>query len=149
MITRLHHVGIVTGDIDEAIRYYLGLLGCQMPQVSNIRRPGAILRSAMLPIGSKGETYVHLIEPEEGPGVKDLERGGEGTIHHAAFEVGDIEEYYGWMVSKGMTPVDSSGQPLRENYVVLPSGAKYLFLPTASTRGTLTEIVQVAPRVTR
>lgn len=146
MIIRLHHTAIVTGNMDEALRYYLEILQCERPRVVQVDRPGAKFRSAMLRIGLTGESFLQLIEPSEGPGLDDLQRGGEGTILEVAFEVDNIEEFFDQMVSKGITPVDVAGQPFSGKCIVSSFGNKYFFLPRTHTRGTRTELVQVVEK---
>jgi len=129
--------------MEDAIKYYTELLGCQAPRIAQVDRPGVKLRSAMLPIGPTGETYLQIIEPSEGPGVEELKRGGEGTLLEVGFQVDDIEELYERMTAKGITPVDLAGQPISDKYIVSKFGNRYFFLPKDKTRGTKIEAVQV------
>ena len=143
MITNLHHCCILTSDMGEAIEYYSELLGCEVPRIAQVDRPGVKLRSAMLPIGPVGETHLQITEPTEGPGVEELEKGGEGTLHEVGFQVDDIEELYDRLLAKGITPVDLAGRPLDGKYLVSQFGNRYFFLPRDKTRGTKIEVVQV------
>ena len=143
MITRIHHAAVVTRNMDDAIRYYVEFLRCETPRIVQADKPGLRLRSALLPIGATGESLLQLVEPSEGPGLDELERGGEGTILEIAFEVDNIEEFYDQMISNGVTPLDFAGQPFSGKFLVSSFGNKYFFLPRSHTRGTRTEIVQV------
>lgn len=143
IITRLHHVAIVTANINDAVRYYLEILRCETPKIVQVDKPGARFQSAMLPIGATGESFLQLVEPSEGPGLDELEREGEGTILELAFQVDNIEEFYDEMISKGITPVDIAGQPFSGKCIVSSFGNKYFFLPRTQTRGTRIEVVQV------
>ena len=51
MISGLHHVAVLTADIDAAVAQYVALLGGQTPRQVLVDRPGVKLKSAMLPLG--------------------------------------------------------------------------------------------------
>jgi hypothetical protein len=127
----------------ESLAYYEELLGCKAPRVAEVDRPGVILKSAMLPLGPAGETYLQILEPSEGPGVEELARGGEGTIREIGFQVDDIEELYDRLVAKGIHPVDLQGRAITGKYIQSTFGNRYFLLPRDKTRGTQIEVVQV------
>jgi catechol 2,3-dioxygenase-like lactoylglutathione lyase family enzyme len=143
MITSLHHVAILTRDMDSALEFYTELLGCQIPRVIEIDRPGLKLKSAMLPIGPSGKTYLQILEPGLGPGVGELEKGGEGTIFEVGYQVDDLEAFNEEMIDRGVSPVDLSGHPISGKFIVSKFGNRYSFLPKDKTRGTRSEFVQV------
>lgn len=143
MITNLHHVAILTSNIEDAIEYYTNLLGGQTPRIAEVDRPGLKLKSAMLPIGSSGDTYLQLIEPLEGPGVAELEHGGEGTLFEVGFQVEDIEAFHGQMDARNIRPQGLAGDSITGKYVESKFGNRYFFLPKEKTRGTRLEFVQV------
>ena len=140
MIRRLHHVGIVTANLEAALSHYAEVFGCEVPRILSVDKPRIKLRTAMLSIG---ESHLQLIEPESGPGVDDLKGGGEGTIFEIALEVSDIEEMYHRMKAQNIEPVDFVGEPLRTKFLVASSGNRYFYLPRDKMRGTLIEIYQV------
>lgn len=43
MITNLHHIAILTSNMEDAIEYYTNLLGGQKPRISEVNRPGVKL----------------------------------------------------------------------------------------------------------
>ena len=88
MITNLHHVAILTCNMEEAINYYTELLGCDPPAIAKVDKPGMKLLSALIHIGPSGSTYMQLIEPSEGPGVEELASGGEGTFESSVALMG-------------------------------------------------------------
>lgn len=143
MITNLHHVAILTSNIEEAIQFYTNLLGCQSPRIAEVDRPGVKLKSAMLPIGPTGDTYLQLIEPSEGPGVAELERGGEGTLFEVGFQVDDIADLHGQMDAREIRPQDLAGDSIDDKFIESKFGNRYFFLPKDKTRGTRLEFVQV------
>ena len=143
MITSLHHVAVLTSNLEEAIKYYLELLGCQSPRIAEFDKPGVKLRSAMLPLGPSGATYLQILEPHQGPGVKELADGGEGTLFEMAFQVNDVEEFAGRMKAKGIPPSDIAERPIKEKYIESKFGNRYFILAGGKTRGARIEIVQV------
>lgn len=143
MITNLHHVAILTSNIEDAIQFYTNLLGCQSPRIAEVDRPGVKLKSAMLPIGPTGDTYLQLIEPSEGPGVAELERGGEGTLFEVGFQVDDIADLHDQMDAREIRPQDLAGDSIEDKFIESKFGNRYFFLPKDKTRGTRLEFVQV------
>lgn len=143
MITNLHHVAILTSNMEDAIEYYTNLLGGQMPRIAEVDRPGVKLKSAMLPIGASGETYLQLIEPSEGPGVAELERGGEGTLFEVGFQVDDIEAFNDQLDARNIRPQGLAEESIKDKYIESKFGNRYFFLPKDKTRGTRLEFVQV------
>lgn len=143
MITNLHHVAILTSNIEESVKYYVELLGCEPPTPVQVDKPGIKLRSAMLPIGPSKMTYLQIIEPEEGPGVKELVERGEGALFEMAFQVDDVEDFAEQMSAKDIMPSDIAEQPIDEKYLVSKFGNKYFILPGNKMRGTRIEIVEM------
>lgn len=143
MITNLHHVAILTSNIEDAIQFYTNLLGCQSPRIAEVDRPGVKLKSAMLPIGPTGDTYLQLIEPSEGPGVAELERGGEGTLFEVGFQVDDLADLHDQMDVREIRPQDLAGDSIEDKFIESKFGNRYFFLPKDKTRGTRLEFVQV------
>lgn len=143
MITNLHHVAILTSNIEDAIQFYTNLLGCQSPRIAEVDRPGVKLKSAMLPIGPTGDTYLQLIEPSEGPGVAELERGGEGTLFEVGFQVDDLADLHDQMDAREIRPQDLAGDSIEDKFIESKFGNRYFFLPKDKTRGARLEFVQV------
>jgi len=141
--TRLHHVAVLTSDIEEAIRHYGRLLGAPPPVIRGIDTPEVRLRTAMLQPGSRPSAMVQLIEPEVGPGVAELEAGGEGTLYEVAWEVGDIDAAAAEMRANGADVLDLAGRPIAEP-VTARSGSRYFYLGREATAGTRTEVIQPA-----
>ena len=143
MITNLHHVAILTSNVEDAIQFYTSLLGCQSPRIAEVDRPGVKLKSAMLPIGPTGDTYLQLIEPSEGPGLAELERGGEGTLFEVGIQVDDIADLHDQMDAREIRPQDLAGVSIEDKFIESKFGNRYFFLPKDKTRGTRLEFVQV------
>jgi catechol 2,3-dioxygenase-like lactoylglutathione lyase family enzyme len=143
MVRKLHHVGVLTANIEETIRHYVETFGCQPPKVVSVDKPGLKLRTAMLAIGSENANHIQLIEPEIGPGVDEIASQGEGAIFEMAFQVDDIEAFHDEIAQRGVHPVNLLGQPIEAKYIVAASGNRYFYLPKDKMRGTNVEILQV------
>jgi NAD(P)-dependent dehydrogenase (short-subunit alcohol dehydrogenase family) len=145
-IRRLNHVAILTGSIERTLDHYVSLLGVERPAILDVDRPGVKLRTTMVRTGPHAETSLQLIQPEIGPGVDELARGGDGTLYEIAFEVDDIGSTARSFRSDGVAPRDLLGQEIESEYLTAASGSRYFYLPTDATLGTRTEILgPVAP----
>lgn len=145
MEVKLDHIGIVVKELEKAIRFYSEIFGWKQPEtgpyskILKVDLLGYKLRYVLL---KANDCYVELIEPKEGPWLKRLEEGGEGSIWELCILVDDIKKFYDKIKQKGITSVDRFGKPLKEKYIVAPSGAKIMFLPRNKTFGTLIEVLE-------
>lgn len=140
---RLHHVAILTGDIDRAVEHYATTLGADRPEIRSIDAPGLRLRTAMLRPGSEPSAAIQLIEPEVGPGVVELERDGEGALYEVAWEVDDVEAVANGMLGSGASLLDMAGNAINAP-ITARSGSRYFYLDRETTAGTRTEVIQPA-----
>lgn len=87
---RIHHVGCAVKSIEEALKYYIGIMG-----FTKIEEPFEFLsqniKVCFVDIGNG--TLLELIEgtSEASPIKKILERPG-GGVYHACFEVENLEK---------------------------------------------------------
>jgi catechol 2,3-dioxygenase-like lactoylglutathione lyase family enzyme len=142
VIRRLHHVGVLTDDIEAMLTYYAALLGVARPPITNVERPRLRLRTAMIPTGPDATTYLQIIEPRLGPGVAELADHGNGALFEIAFEVDDLPALTQALRGQGVEPEDFAGQPLDGPFAVAASGNRFAYLPSAATRGTRTELIE-------
>jgi len=143
MISGLHHVAILTADFDATVSHFAALLGVEAPRRVLVDQPGIKLKSAMLPLGKTGTTFLQIIQPIEGPGVEELKRGGEGTLFEVGFEVDDIEDFNSALRARNASPLDIAERPITQNFIPSRYGNRYSFVPRSITRGVRVEIVQV------
>ena len=143
MISKLHHVAILTANIEEAIAFYADLLGLETRPVIQVDRPDAKFHSVMLPLGTAGQTHLQIIEPCIGPGVGELAKGGEGVLFEMGIQVDDIEAFHRQLADQGISPVDIAGVEIEGKFVESKYGNRYFFLPRDKTRGARIEIVQI------
>jgi methylmalonyl-CoA/ethylmalonyl-CoA epimerase len=126
---RLHHVGIICHDIEEADRF-METMGLQ-EDYRGFVDPWHCLCIFTTP--GDGGTAVELVVAVEGP-LLHFNRGA-GGVHHMAFEVPDIRKAMHWVKSQGMSmikpdPIKGAGDFLCN------------FLSPASTRGVQVELVE-------
>ena len=138
-MAKLDHIGILVTNLDKSIKFYKETFGCGSPKIINVDKPGLRLRMAMLPFG---ENYIQLVEPLEGLWLEYLKDEGEGAIAEISFQVEDIVKFYDEMKTRGVSPVDMLGNPLKDKYVLSSSGNKYLYLPRKDALGTLIEVLE-------
>lgn len=131
MLKKVDHIGIAVKDLDEALKFYQGVLGMGLQGVEVVEEQK--VKVAFLPIG---DTEVELLEStdKEGPIAKYIEKKGEG-IQHIAYRVDNIEEAIEEMKSKGIKMIDE-----KPRYGA--GGAKIAFLHPKSTHGVLIELCQ-------
>jgi methylmalonyl-CoA epimerase len=131
-ILRLHHLGILVADLDDALRFYGGFLGIAggAPHAS----PRHDIRAVLLDIG---ETHLELFAPltADGPIAQTLAKRGPG-LHHVAYEVADIEAALEACRRAGLDLVDTIPRP------GLHEGWRVAFLHPRAAGGALTELVE-------
>ena len=104
MITRIHHVGLVVQDADEALKFWRDVIGLEVTDDRVIDDQG--VRGVLLKIGN---SEVELLEPtRDDTGVaRFLETRGEG-MHHLCFESDDVAKELEKAASKGIELIDQS-----------------------------------------
>ncbi len=87
MIKKIHHIGIVVRNLDEAYGFYQDALGLSVAKEAEIPDQG--VKACLMPIG---HSEIELLEPiREGTGVaRFLETRGEG-MHHLCFESENVD----------------------------------------------------------
>jgi len=128
-IKRIEHIGIAVSNLEEAIRFYEGILGLTCYGVEDVQDQK--VRTAFFKVG---ETKIELLESTdpEGPIGKFIEKRGEG-IHHIAFAVSNASEALREVEEKGVRLIDQQSRKGAE-------GLEIGFLHPKSTYGVLTEL---------
>lgn len=87
MLSKIHHVGIVVRNLEEAYGFYRDTLGLRLGKMATIEDQG--VKAALLPVG---ESEIELLEPitSDSGVAKFLDRKG-GGLHHICFETDNIE----------------------------------------------------------
>ncbi len=141
MINQIHHVAILTSDIESATNHYVELLGCEYRDPIDVEKPGLRWRTVLLPIGN-GSTALQLIEPTEGPGVEQLAKQGEGALFEIGFNCADVESFGEHLISHNAAPADLTGEQLNEKFLQSKYGNRFYIVPPDKSRGTRLEFVQ-------
>ncbi len=127
---KIHHVGYVVPDLDEAIALHEERFGIGV--VVRETLPDQGVEAAALEVGTGQIELIQPIDPE-GSVARFLERRGPG-LHHTAFEVEDLAATLGRLEDAGVTLIDRV--PRRGL-----GGHMIAFLHPKSTAGALTELV--------
>jgi len=130
MIKGISHIGIGVKNLDEAMAHYSRIFGlrCSEPEVFGE------LRFSFVALGN---TRVELLESTTAEGVirKFIDKKGEG-VHHLSYEVDDIEGEVAALKARGMEFVTEKPYLNAHQDLVI-------FLHPRSTKGVLTELIQV------
>ena len=102
MLRKIHHVGIVVRNLEDAYTFYRDTLGLHVHKEAVVHDQG--VKAALLTIGN---SEIELLEPinESGGVAKFLERRGEG-LHHICFETDDVGAELAATRAKGIEVID-------------------------------------------
>lgn len=130
-ITHIEHIGIAVKSIDEAKKYYEGVLGLKCYAVEEVTDQKVKTAFFMA-----GQTKIELLESTspDGPIGKFIEKKGEG-IHHIAFAIKGLQNSLDEIKSKNVVLIDEIGRKGAE-------GLNIAFLHPKSTFGVLTELCE-------
>ncbi len=131
MITRIHHIALVTPSLDEATGFWAEALGLTVSQQH--REEEQQVDVAFLPVG---QSNIELISPfvEDNGVAKYLQKRGPG-IHHLCLEVDDIEEALQRLRAHNVPLIDE--QPRLNS-----EGRKMAFIHPKGTGGVLVELYE-------
>ena len=128
---RLHHVGYVVNDLDQAAASYRAL-GFSEGERHEIPEQHIVAMTF-----HAGTGWMELIQPTdpEGPIAAFMVKRGEG-VHHVAFEVDDIEAKLAELKAAGVQLIDESPRTGAHGWQIA-------FIHPKACHGVLTELVQV------
>jgi catechol 2,3-dioxygenase-like lactoylglutathione lyase family enzyme len=98
---RIHHIGVVVDDIEEARTFLQDVLGIQVDEVIDLG-PGKV---AWAPCGDVQIELLEYLEPER---KRKRLGSAEAVIEHICFHVDDADTEYAELASKG---VEFAGPP--------------------------------------
>ena len=132
LVMRVHHLGVLVRDLDEAERFYTNIIGFSGGE--RHQSPENDVRAILLDLG---DTHLEIFTPltPDGPIARTLEKRGPG-IHHIAYEVGDIAAALDACRAAGIELIDEAPRP------GLHAGWQVAFLHPRSCGGVLTELVE-------
>ena len=98
---KLHHIGKVVEDLEEAKRYHKETLGLD-PIGEVVIDPIQKVEVVLIDTGYGDELTIELISPtgEDSPIYRFLKKNGEG-LHHLSYRVEDIQESIRELREKG------------------------------------------------
>jgi methylmalonyl-CoA/ethylmalonyl-CoA epimerase len=130
MLKKIHHVGVVVPNLEEAMKFWQGLLGLHLTKSATIQDQG--VKAALLQVGASEIELLEPINPENGVG-KFLARRG-GGLHHLCFETDDVARELEDARAKGVELIDQKPRPGLAGMIC--------FLHPKATRGVLVEYAQ-------
>jgi methylmalonyl-CoA epimerase len=130
MLSKIHHVGVVVRDLEQAYGFWRDVLGLPVHKVQTVVDQD--VRAALLTIG---ESEIELLQPlSDKSGIgKFLAKRGEG-LHHLCFETDDVAAELEGARAKGIRLIDEKPRPGLAGMIC--------FLHPAATRGVLVEYAQ-------
>ncbi len=104
MIKKVHHVGIVVRDMEQAMTMYRDVLGLRVHKLETIEEQGVL--AALLTLG---DSEIELLQPivADNGVARYLERKGEG-LHHICFQVDDVERDLSALKDRGTEMIDQT-----------------------------------------
>jgi methylmalonyl-CoA/ethylmalonyl-CoA epimerase len=130
MLRKIHHVGIVVPNLEEAMKFWRDVLGLNLMKSAMIQDQG--VKAALLQAGASEIELLEPINPENGVG-KFLARRG-GGLHHLCFETDDVARELDGARAKGIELIDQKPRPGLAGMIC--------FLHPKATRGVLIEYAQ-------
>jgi len=130
-ILGVDHVAVAVESIEEALRFWEGILGIRRGGVEEVA--GERVRVAWLPLGG---VRVELVEPaaEDSPIRGYLQKRG-GGIHHVCLLVEDVDGAFRELQERGVRVLGAGPKPGAE-------GSRILFLHPGEGGGVLVELKQ-------
>jgi methylmalonyl-CoA epimerase len=130
MIKKVHHVGVVVRDVEQAMRFYRDMLGLPVHKQELIQEQG--VKAALLTLG---DCEIELLEPvvTDNGVARYLEKKGEG-LHHICFEVDDVENDLAALKARGTEMIDQQTR--------IGIAGRICFLHPSAMDGALIELCQ-------
>ena len=134
MLQRLHHVGIVTADLDASVAFYELVFGVRFGHRERLDEQGVDVALGALPAGGE----IELLMPfRQDTGVaRFLAERGPGQ-HHVAYAVADLPVALASCRAQGIELIDAAPR-------YGAGGLRVAFLHPRSTGRVLIELVEIA-----
>ncbi|MBO4725932.1 MAG: methylmalonyl-CoA epimerase [Firmicutes bacterium] len=132
-LTRVDHVGIAVENLDEALKFYEGVLGLKSTGKEVVEEQKVTV--AFLPCGDSELELLESTTPD-GPIARFIEKnGGRGGIQHVAVRVDNIEAAIKEVMDAGLKMLDE-----KPRYGA--GGARIAFVHPKTTGGVLLELTE-------
>jgi methylmalonyl-CoA/ethylmalonyl-CoA epimerase len=133
MLKKIHHVGVVVPNLEQAMSLWRDLLGLRLTKSQTVQDQG--VKAALLQVGESEIELLEPLSPDNGVG-KFLARRG-GGLHHVCFETEDVELELEGAKAKGIQLIDQKPRAGLAGMIC--------FLHPKATRGVLVEYAQPFP----
>jgi methylmalonyl-CoA/ethylmalonyl-CoA epimerase len=133
MLKKIHHVGVVVPNLEQAMVLWRDLLGLRLTKSETIQDQG--VKAALLQCGESEIELLEPINPDNGVGKFLAKRGG--GLHHVCFETEDVDRELEAAKAKGIQLIDQKPRPGLAGMIC--------FLHPKATRGVLVEYAQPFP----
>jgi methylmalonyl-CoA/ethylmalonyl-CoA epimerase len=133
MIKKVHHVGVVVREMDQAMRFYRDTLGLHVHKLETIEEQG--VKAALLTLGDSEIELLEPVMPDTGI-ARYLERRGEG-LHHICFEVDSVDADLAVLKEKQVELIDQEPR--------IGLAGRICFLHPGAMDGTLVELCEPLP----
>jgi methylmalonyl-CoA/ethylmalonyl-CoA epimerase len=133
MLKKIHHVGVVVPNLEQAMSFWRDLLGLRLTKSQTVQDQG--VKAALLQVGESEIELLEPLSPDNGVG-KFLARRG-GGLHHVCFETENVERELEGAKAKGIQLIDQKPRAGLAGMIC--------FLHPRATRGVLVEYAQPFP----
>lgn len=133
MLKKIHHVGVVVPNLEQAMSLWRDLLGLRLTKSQTVQDQG--VKAALLQVGESEIELLEPLSPDNGVGKFLAKRGG--GLHHVCFETADVERELDGAKAKGIQLIDQKPRPGLAGMIC--------FLHPKATRGVLVEFAQPFP----
>jgi methylmalonyl-CoA/ethylmalonyl-CoA epimerase len=130
MLKKIHHVGVVVPNLEQAMGLWRDLLGLRLAKTQTVQDQG--VKAALLQVGGSEIELLEPLSPDNGVGKFLAKRGG--GLHHVCFETDDVEDELKAAKTKGIQLIDQKPRPGLAGMIC--------FLHPKATRGVLVEYAQ-------
>jgi methylmalonyl-CoA/ethylmalonyl-CoA epimerase len=130
---RIAHIGVVVGDLDEAMSLYSERFAMREQHRETVEAFG--VEAVLLEVGDGHVELLRPLEPDNAIG-RWLERNGPG-MHHVAYQTDDIHQALDRVRAAGLRLIDEEPRTGIRN-------SRVAFLHPKATLGVLTELVEPA-----
>ncbi len=130
MLKKIHHVGVVVPDLEQAMKLWRDLLGLRLTKSQTVQDQG--VKAALLQVGESEIELLEPLSPDNGVGKFLAKRGG--GLHHVCFETEDVERELDGAKAKGLQLIDQKPRAGLAGMIC--------FLHPKATRGVLVEYAQ-------
>jgi methylmalonyl-CoA/ethylmalonyl-CoA epimerase len=130
MLKKIHHVGVVVPNLEQALALWRDLLGLRLTKRQTVLDQG--VKAALLQVGESEIELLEPLSPDNGVG-KFLARRG-GGLHHVCFETEDVALELDGARAKSIQLIDQQPRPGLAGMIC--------FLHPKATRGVLVEYAQ-------